>query len=62
VLIKKSNGEFAASTECNGASPTVVQNQNCFVKMSTLTIDPFKLVLGDLVVAMVKATNEKGTG
>ena len=62
MLIKKSNGEFAASSECNGASPTVVQNQNCFVQMSSLTIDPFNLVLGDLVVAMVRASNEKGTG
>jgi hypothetical protein len=30
--------------------------------MSSLTITPFNLVLGDLVVAMVKASNEKGTG
>jgi hypothetical protein len=30
--------------------------------MSTLTVTPFNLVLGDLVVAMVRASNEKGTG
>lgn len=30
--------------------------------MSSLTVDPFNLVLGNLVVAMVRASNEKGTG
>ncbi len=30
--------------------------------MSTLSASPFNLVLGDLVVAMVRASNEKGTG
>jgi molybdopterin-binding protein len=30
--------------------------------MSTLSADPFNLALGDLVVAMVKASNEKGPG
>jgi len=30
--------------------------------MSTLTSSPFNLALGDLVVAMIRATNEKGTG
>lgn len=56
------SGEFATHTECDGTDATVISTQTCYIFMSTLTGNDFELVLGNLVVAKVRASNEKGAG
>jgi hypothetical protein len=61
IQIKTKVGDFLASEECDGTESEIITNQYCDIKMVTLT-DKYSLVIGDLVVAIVRAINEKGTG
>jgi hypothetical protein len=51
------SGEFATHAECDGTDASVISTQTCHIFMSTLTGYDFELVLGDLVVAKVRASN-----
>lgn len=50
------------TTDCNGASSTVIANMYCLVPMSTLSSSPYNLTYGTLVVAQVQAYNADGWG
>ena len=60
IQIKKADGTYATSTECNGASPTVVTNRWCTILMTTLTSAPFSLTAGTPIIAEVAALNAAG--
>ena len=62
IQILDSSGNFITTPECDGSDSTVISDTSCTILMDTLTGADFNLVLGDLVVAKVKATNEKGSG
>jgi hypothetical protein len=49
------------NSNCDGSDTTVMANRFCLVPMSSLREAPFNLVLDDLVVAIITATNEIGT-
>ena len=61
IMIKNKQGDFLSSEECDGTLTEIVNNQYCDIQMSTLT-NEFNLELGDLVVAIVRAINDKGVG
>jgi hypothetical protein len=62
ITILTSDGlTYATDPSCDGADATTIANLYCTVQMSSLRAAPFELVLGDLVVATVTATNEIGT-
>ena len=61
IQIKLSNGNYAATPDCNGQMNEIIEGQQCDVPVTTLISD-FGLSLGDLVVARVRARNEKGFG
>ena len=63
IKIKATDGNYYTDTsEWNGASSIVVSAAYCEVKMNTLTISPYSLVKGDLIIAQISATNVIGTG
>jgi hypothetical protein len=60
-LIKDSNGDFIEDlTDCDGSIALIYNNHNCDVPMTTLA-GTYGLVLGDLIVAKVKAINLIGS-
>jgi len=56
IKIKKKNGTFAEYLDtCDGTDATIVTNRQCTVAMDVLTADPYFLVEGDLIVAVIEA-------
>lgn len=62
IQVRDSNGDFQTTSECDGSDATIISSTTCSILMETLSGSDFNLVLGDLIVATVKATNEKGSG
>lgn len=62
VLIQAKDGVTynEESTNCNGADATIMANLYCLIPMAELRQSDFNLVLDDLVVAKVIATNQIG--
>jgi hypothetical protein len=52
---------YDVDTNCDGSDATVMANLFCLVPMSSLRAASFNLILDDLVVAVVTASNEIGT-
>lgn len=61
IMIGCANGTWAPTTHCNGASSTVIANQNCTIPMSVLTQAPFSLTVNSSVFVMVNAAYSNGT-
>jgi hypothetical protein len=61
VKVANQIGQLLNVDECDGSDPVLISTRTCIVQMTTLTED-FGLDLGDLVVASVRAKNEKGYG
>ena len=60
VLIEEKGGAFTAEpVSCSGADPLVLF---CDVPMLTLRGEPFNLLQGDIVVAIVRGVNANGEG
>jgi hypothetical protein len=60
IRFKKSDATFTTDiTNCNGADTTIRDNLTCSVPMSVFLT--YGLVLNDLIVATVEATNIEGT-
>ena len=60
VRFKRSDGTYSSILPaCDGS--TLVATRACTVPMSTLTASPYSLAVGNLIVASVRATNNKGT-
>ena len=51
ILIKKADGTYLESSECDGANPTTITNMYCDVQMSTLTGATYSLTAGTPVIA-----------
>lgn len=60
IEIKKGDGTFAVSTNCDGSDGTVISTTQCTVPMTEMT-STYGLSVGSLIVARVKATNPNGT-
>jgi hypothetical protein len=61
VKVANKIGDLLNVNECDGSDSVLISTRTCIVAMTTLTED-FGLDLGDLVVASVRAKNEKGYG
>jgi hypothetical protein len=54
IKIKAANGTFYTTSECNGTTTS------CDVNMTTLRAEPFNLVRGNNIRAVVKSNNSVG--
>ena len=62
VLIRQSDNQYEEIIDyCNGAQSIIVTVTECTIPLSTLTSEPFNLVLNDSIDAMVEAYNAYGT-
>lgn len=50
------------TTTCDGADAAVLASLYCDIPVSVLRVAPYELILQDLVVARVRAYNERGWG
>jgi hypothetical protein len=53
-------GIYSSTSDCDGSTQTVIDANSCDIPMLTLTADPYNLVQGDPIVAIVKARNSIG--
>jgi len=60
-MIRKNDNTFAEILDyCNGALTAIVAATECTIPLSSLTADPFNLVLDDSIDFMVRAINAYG--
>ena len=62
IELQKKDGTYQESAECDGSNLVTIANLYCEVEMNTLTGTPYSLLLGDLIIARVKAFNVIGDG
>jgi hypothetical protein len=63
VVIQSSTSSFEEETTyCDGSLAAVMDALSCLIPVSALTVSPFTLSAGDIVVAKVQAHNGRGWG
>jgi hypothetical protein len=63
VVIETSDGTYEEeATYCDGSLDAVMDALACLIPVSALTVSPFSLSAGDVVVAKVQAHNGRGWG
>lgn len=60
IEIQTKTGDFVEDDQCQGSDTIIIDDKYCEILVSTLTEEPYNLVIGDLIVARVQATNVKG--
>lgn len=60
IVIQQKNGEYIASSECDGQSASVISNLSCYVNLETLREVPFSLSFDSLILVKAKAQNKFG--
>ena len=61
ILVQGSSGDFFEdTTNCDGSTQTIINNNICTVPQAALQTSPFDLTWGDHVFAKVKAINVVG--
>lgn len=61
VQIQTKDGAFIHDQNCDGTDTAIIMDKQCLIPMEVFTLDPYLLVQGDLIVAIVKARNSVGT-
>ena len=62
IVFQQSDGvTYTSSSDCNGASSTVVSSLSCTILFSTLNSSPFNINWGGSIYAQVQAINYVGS-
>jgi hypothetical protein len=61
ILIRDKNGDLVSDPDCDGTLASVIETRVCSIPMTSF-LENHELVIGDLIIASVKAINEKGEG
>lgn len=59
-FLQQDGSTYSTSNECDGSSSIIINNLYCDVPMTVFLASPFSLSKGDLIKAVVLATNEIG--